>query len=136
MGEALHSNLCEEKNLKKVPESFYTFFTTPHEVRKNVELIEKTSEAKVMNQSSSSDDCVHRYNIKIVHLFVPELQLINTKPVIKKQIKDFGDLKKFKALKILLIEYKKIDYHISMRKMFHSSAKLIVNDPDTDKALR
>ena len=82
-GEALHSNLCEEQNLRKVPESFYTFLTTPHEVGKYVELIEKTSEAKIMNQSSSSDGCVHRYNIKIVHLFVPKLQLINTKPVIK-----------------------------------------------------
>ena len=45
-------------------------------------------------------------------------------------------MKKFKALKILLLEYKKIDYHISMHKMFHSSAKLIVNDPDIDKAFR
>ena len=33
-------------------------------------------------QSHSSDDCVHRYNIEILNLFDPELQLINTEPMI------------------------------------------------------
>ena len=38
-------------------------------------------------QSNSSDSSVHHYNVEILNLFDSELQLINTKPVIKKQIK-------------------------------------------------
>ena len=30
-----------------------------------------------------SNNCVHRYNVEILNLFDPELQLINTKPMIK-----------------------------------------------------
>ena len=41
-----------------------------------------------MMQSSSSDDCARHYNIKILSLFDPELQLINTKHVIKNKLKD------------------------------------------------
>ena len=40
--------------------------------RKNVELIEKTPEAKTATQSSFSDDCLRVYNIKILDLFDPE----------------------------------------------------------------
>ena len=32
---------------------------------------------------NSSDKYVHRYNIEILNLFDPELQLVNTKPMIK-----------------------------------------------------
>ena len=56
--------------------------------QKNVDLIEKTLEAKIMMQSSSSNDCVCHYNIKILNLFDPELQLINTKLVIKNKLKN------------------------------------------------
>ena len=35
-------------------------------------------------QSKSSDNCVPRYNIEILNLFDPKLQLINTKTMIKK----------------------------------------------------
>ena len=31
-----------------------------------------------------SNNCVHRYNVEKLNLFDPELQLINTKPMIKK----------------------------------------------------
>ena len=37
-----------------------------------------------MMQSNSSDNCVNCYNIMILNLFYLELQLINTKPMIKK----------------------------------------------------
>ena len=37
-----------------------------------------------MIQSISSDNCVHRYNIMILSLFDPELQLINPKTVFQK----------------------------------------------------
>ena len=40
--------------------------------RKNVELIEKTPEAKIATQSIFSDDCLRVYNIKILDLFDPE----------------------------------------------------------------
>ena len=51
----LHLKLIEEKNLRKVAESFYIFLTKPNEVEKY---------ARIM-QSVSSDKYVHRYNIEI-----------------------------------------------------------------------
>ena len=47
MREKLCSKLGEEKNLREVAESFYTFLTTPDEVEKYVELIEKMPDARV-----------------------------------------------------------------------------------------
>ena len=56
-------------------------------------------------QSNSSDNCVHHYNAEILNLFDPELQLINTKPVIKKKLKELlGELKKFKVQTILVLD--------------------------------
>ena len=56
-------------------------------------------------QSSSSDKYVHRYNIKILNLFDPELQLINPKPMIKNKLKELlSELKKFKVQTILVLE--------------------------------
>ena len=46
------------------------------------------------------------------------------------------ELKKFKAKTILVLKYKKIDYHKSMRKILFSSAKLIFNCSDIDKTFR
>ena len=43
-GRKLHSTLGEEKKIRKVTESFYTFLTTPDEVEKCVELIRKMPE--------------------------------------------------------------------------------------------
>ena len=44
-----------------------------------------------MMQSNSSNNCVHR------HYIDPDLELINTKPMIKNKLKEFlGELKKFK----------------------------------------
>ena len=67
----------EEKGLRKVAKLLYFFLTTPDEVKPN-----------------SSDNCIHHYNVKIVNLFDPELQLINAKPVIKNKLK--GLLSEFK----------------------------------------
>ena len=71
--EKLYSKLNEEQNLRKVAKSLYIFLTTPDEVENYVE-------------SNFSDSCVHHYNVEILNLFDPELQLINTKPVIKNKI--------------------------------------------------
>ena len=73
----------------------HIFPTTPDEVEKYV-------------QSNSSDNCVHHYNVEILNLFDPELQLINNIPVIKKKLKEMlSELKKFKVQTILVLDYKK-----------------------------
>ena len=71
---------------------------TPAEVEKYVEMM----------QSSSSNNCISHSNVKILHIFAPELQLINTKPMIKNKLKElFGELKKFKVQSILILEYER-----------------------------
>ena len=114
-------SIREEQNLRKVAKSLYIFLTTPDEVEKYV-------------QSNSSDNCVHHYNVEILNLFDPELQLINTKPVIKNKLKEFLSelLKKFKVQTILVLDYKKRND----RKIFHSSTKVIANDSDIDEAFK
>ena len=72
--EKLYSKLNEERNLKKVAKSLYLFLTTPDEVERYVETM----------QSNSSDNCMHCYNVEILNIFDPELQVINTKPMINK----------------------------------------------------
>ena len=84
-----------------------------------------------MMHSNCSDDSVHRHNIEFLNLFDPELQPINTKPMIKNKLKEFlSELKKFKFQAILLLEQKKRNYP----KIWHSSAKLIASDSDIDEA--
>ena len=96
MREKLYSKLSEEKNLRKFAELLDIFLTTPDDIEKYVEMI----------QSSSSDNCICHFNIKILNLFDPELQLINTKTIIKNKLKEFlTDLEKFKVLAILVLEY-------------------------------
>ena len=70
---------------------FYIFLATPDEVEKCVE-------------SNCSDNCVRHYNVEISNLLNPELQLINTKPIIKNKLKELlSELNK----KILVLDYKK-----------------------------
>ena len=57
------------------------------------------SEAKIMMQSTSSDNCVCHCDVEILNHFDPELQLINTKSVIKNELKELlVELKKFSRL--------------------------------------
>ena len=59
-------------------------------------------------QSNSFDNSIHRYNVDILNLFDPELQLIKNKPVIKNKLKEFlNELKRFKVQAILVLDYKK-----------------------------
>ena len=96
-------SIREEQNLRKVAESLYNFLLTPDETESYV-------------QSNSSDGCIHRYNFESLNLFDPELQLINTKPVIKNKLKEFlSQLKKFKVQTVLVFDYKKRND----RKVFH-----------------
>ena len=68
-----------------------------------------------------------------MNLFDPELQLINTIPVIKNKLKGFlNELKKFKVQTVLVLDYKK-------RKgcqIFHLSTKLTASDSDIDEAFK
>ena len=68
----------EEQNLRNIAESLYIFLATPDEVEKYVETI----------QSNSSDNWIHCYNVEVLNIFDPELQLINTKPIIKNKLKE------------------------------------------------
>ena len=81
-------------------------------------------------ESNSSDNCIHLYNVEILNLFDPELQLINTKPIIKNKLKELlSKLKKFKVETILVLDYEKRNDC----KIIHSYTKLIANDSDIDK---
>ena len=83
-------------------------------------------------ESNSSDNCVH-YNVEILNIFDPELQLINTEPVIKNKLKELlSELKKFKVQTILVLDYKKRND----RKIFHSRTKLTAINSDIDEAFK
>ena len=91
-----YSKLCEEQNFRKAAESLY-ILTTPNEVEKYGKI-----------QINTYDNSIHHYNIEIVHLSDKELQLINTKLMIKNKLKELlSDLKKFNAQTKLFLEYKK-----------------------------
>ena len=64
----------------------YIFLTAPDEVEKYA-------------QSNSSDNCVHQYNVEILNLSDPELQLINTKPVIKNKFKELFKQVQFRTVR-------------------------------------
>ena len=65
---------------------------------------------------------INHYNVSILNLFDPELQLIKTKPVIKNKF--LSELKRFTVQIILVLNCKKGND----RKIFYSSAKLIASD--------
>ena len=110
----------EEQNLRIVPKSLYIFLTKPDEVEKYV-------------QPNSFHNCVYHYNVKILNLFDPEVQLINTKPVIKSTLKKLlNELKSLKFKAVLVLDYIKKNGC----KIFHSSAKLIANDSHIDEAFK
>ena len=107
-------SIKEEQNLRKVAKALYIVPTTLDQVL-----------------SSSSDNCIHHYNVKVLNLFDPELQMINTKLVIKNKLKALlNELKKFKVQRVLVLKYKKRNDH----KIFHSSTKVTAKYLDIDKA--
>ena len=82
-------SIRNKQSLRKVVRSLYIFLAT-------------LDEEKYV-QSSSSDNCVHHYNVEILNLFGPEPQLIETKAVIKNKLKGLlTELKKFKVQTILV----------------------------------
>ena len=110
----LYSELREKQNLREFAEQLYIFPTAPDEVEKY-----------------SSDNCVHHYNIEILNLFDPELQLINTKHMIKNKLKELlSEFTKFKGQIILVLDYKKRESCNS----FYSIHKLIASNSDIEEA--
>lgn len=86
-----------------------------------------------MIQSSSFNNCIYHYNVKILNIFYPELQLFSTTPIIKDNFKKLSnDLKKFKIQSVLVLKYKKGN----IRKVFYSSVKIIDSDSNIDEALK
>ena len=78
-------------------------------------------------QSSSSYNCMS-HNIKILNIFNPKLQLINTKTIIKNKLKELlSELKRFYIQSILVLKCKKNDH-----KIIYSRAKLIDSGSDID----
>ena len=131
-------SIREEQNLRKIAKSLYILPTALDEVKKYV-------------QPNPSDNCIHSYNVEILNIFDPEMQLINTKPMIKNKLKELlSKLKKFKVQAILVLDYKtycimnteqtskNIFTHKKRndRKIFHSSTKLIASDSDINKAFK
>ena len=113
-------SLREEQNIRKNAKSLYIFLTTSDEVEKYV-------------QSNSSDNCMHHYNVEILNLLDPGIQLIDTKPVIKNKLKELlSELRKFKVQAILTLDHKKRND----RKIFHSCTKLITSDSDINEACK
>ena len=55
-------------------------------------------------QSNSFNNCVYRYNADILNVFDPELQLINTKQMIKNKLKELlSELKNVKVQTVLVL---------------------------------
>ena len=63
-----------KKKIRKITKSLYIFPKISHEGKKFV----------AMMQSSYSGNCMYHYHIKSLNRFDQELQLINTKPRIKR----------------------------------------------------
>ena len=77
-------SMKEKQNLRKVAKLLYVFLTRTDEVKKHL-------------QSNSFHNFIHHYNANILNLFDAELQLINTKPLIKKKLKELlNELKKLR----------------------------------------
>ena len=94
MKEKLCSKLSKKQNIRKTVESLFIFLTTLNEIKKYVEVMEL----------SSSDNCVCHFTINILNIFYLELQLINSKPIIKNKLKELlSELKQFKVLPIYSI---------------------------------
>ena len=96
-------------------------------------ILKTLGEVEKYVQSNSSDTCIHCYNVEILNLFAPELQLINIKSMIKNKLKELlSELNKSKVQITIILEYKKRND----RKIFNSCTKLIASDSDIDEAFK
>ena len=110
----------EEQNFTEFAKLLYIFLRTPDEVEKYMESI-------------FSDNCVRHYNVNILNLFHPELQVINSKRVVKNKLDEFlSELKKFTFQTMSVLHSKKRNDH----EIFHSSAKLIASNSYIDETFK
>ena len=82
-------------------------------------------------QSNCSVNCICNFDIKILNLFHPEMQLINAKPMIKNKLKELLNELFNHVRSILVLEYKKYD-----DKTFHSSAELVARNTDINETFK
>ena len=111
----------EEENIRKVAKSLHIFLATPNEIEKYVEIM----------QSNSAENCLHCYKLRFWLFLIQNYDwlLINQWLKAKELLSEF---KKFKVQTILVLGYQKKNDH----KIFHSSAKLINSDSDTDETFK
>ena len=108
---AINFNECfesirEERNLRKVAKLLYIFLPTTDKVETYV-------------QSNSFDNCMHRFTVKILNIFDPELQFANTKPMMNTKLqKLLSDLKKLKIQLFLVIQTLMKDLNPSIRALW------------------
>ena len=76
--EKLYSKVCKKLNVRKIAKLLDIFLATSDVVEKYAKII----------QSNSSDNCAYRYNIVILNLFEPKLQLIITEPIFKNKLQE------------------------------------------------
>ena len=80
----------------------YLEIVTDEEVKN---FVVKNFNENIRKKENLRNDAKSLYIFLILNLFDPELQLINTKPVIKKKLKELlGELKKFKVQTILVLD--------------------------------
>ena len=82
-------------------------------------------------QSDFSDNCLHRYNIENLNLFYTELELVNTKQMIKNKLKELIiELKKYKVQAILVSAYKMKHLKTHASKHYNKNEKLCLRRLD------
>ena len=74
----MHSKVCKKRNVRKIAKLLDIFLATSDVVEEYAKII----------QSNSSDNCAYRYNIVILNLFEPKLQLIITEPIFKNKLQE------------------------------------------------
>ena len=83
-------------------------------------------------QFNSSDSCIHCYNVDILNLFDPELQMINTKTMLTNKLKELlSELKRSNVQTILVLDYGKRN-----DRKTYSSAKLTASDSNIGEAFK
>ena len=111
----------EEENIRKVAKSLHIFLATPNEIEKYVEIM----------QSNSSENCLHCYKLRFWLFLIQNYDWLPINQWLKaKEL--LSEFKQFKVQTILVLGYQKKNDH----KIFHSSAKLINSDSDTDETFK
>ena len=91
--------------------------------------------ARITKQSPALKGYANSYNVEILKSLNPELQLKDTEPVIKSKLIDLlTQLKGFKFVATLVLEFKKIQSDDKTKYTFYSNSKAetIVNESEVD----